>query len=104
MAGTRKKDGPVMGRPNSLEGPVGELARALGGTPALAEEFSVHEATVRRWAQFGCVKNATIKEKLARLFKKHGIVDGVEAFMRSSGPIKRGGIHPGLKLGTGRTI
>jgi hypothetical protein len=101
----KKKDDaePVFrGRPLSLPGPIGSLAREMGGRDKMAAATGVDEKTIYRWAHDGRVGSNPLKILLADLFKKHGVTDGVEAFLNASGPIPRGGVHPRLKLGTNR--
>lgn len=61
------------GRPEEpLEGPIGELADALGGTAALARALAVPPRTVRRWADGTREPRGPARVLLAQLATEHG--------------------------------
>jgi DNA-binding transcriptional regulator YdaS (Cro superfamily) len=76
----RKRNAPssIMGRPVELPGPVGELARAVGGTAALSALLGVSARTLQRWAKAAPPRTARILlERIAAehklsLFTAHG--------------------------------
>jgi uncharacterized protein Yka (UPF0111/DUF47 family) len=59
-----------MGRPIALPGPLGDLARKLGGVDRLAEEVGVCPRTIRRWAH-GVLILPMPRKMLTMLFEKH---------------------------------
>lgn len=60
------------GRPITLPGPIGALAKKVGGVGALAEELGVTPRTVRRWASGSTIPLLPLK-MLGLLFEKHQI-------------------------------
>jgi ADP-ribose pyrophosphatase YjhB (NUDIX family) len=67
-----KKSLGKVGRPISLPGPIGELAKKVGGVGHLAEELGVAPRTIRRWATGGVIPKLPLK-MLNQLFKRHAI-------------------------------
>jgi hypothetical protein len=61
-----------MGRPIELEGSLGELARAAGGTARLGELVGVEARTIQRWGNGGTVPRTT-RLLLARLGAEYGL-------------------------------
>jgi DNA-binding transcriptional regulator YdaS (Cro superfamily) len=64
---------PKLGRPEEpLDGPIGELALAVGGTSALAALVGVDRRTIRRWADGTRDPYGPAKVLLANLAIEHG--------------------------------
>lgn len=61
-----------VGRPITLPGSIGELAKKIGGVGPLAEELGVAPRTIRRWATGGVIPKLPMK-MLSQLFKRHAI-------------------------------
>lgn len=61
-----------VGRPITLPGPIGVLAKKVGGVGFLAEELGVTARTVRRWATGGTIPTLPLK-MLGRLLEKHQV-------------------------------
>ena len=105
MARRKKDEAPgVNGRPLELPGPLGDLARAMGGRAVLSEKLEKDAKTIWRWAQDGRVGNVSVRRELEKMFHDHGVTEGVEAFLSGSRPKPRGGIHARLKLGADRKV
>jgi 8-oxo-dGTP pyrophosphatase MutT (NUDIX family)/DNA-binding transcriptional regulator YiaG len=60
------------GRPITLPGPIGALAKKVGGVSALAQELGVPVRTVRRWANGSLIPKMALKV-LGQLFEQHAI-------------------------------
>lgn len=63
---------PRMGRPIELPGVLGELARIVGGTKALAELLGVQPRTIQRWGA-GRVVPESARRLLARVAAEHNL-------------------------------
>jgi 8-oxo-dGTP pyrophosphatase MutT (NUDIX family) len=71
------------GRPITIPGPLGALAKKVGGIGLLAEELGVSTRTVRRWATGGKIPPLPLK-MIGILFEKHQVdsngptLDGIQ--------------------------
>ena len=63
----------MRGRPLALRGPIGELARVLGGLESLAERLAVSPRTVRRWAAGERALRGPARLAIEALLKRHKI-------------------------------
>ncbi|WP_306590621.1 NUDIX domain-containing protein [Geothrix sp. 21YS21S-4] len=61
-----------MGRPITLPGPIGALAKKVGGVGALADELGISPRTVRRWATDGVIPKMGLKV-LKHPFEQHAV-------------------------------
>ncbi len=62
-----------MGRPVSLPGPLGDLARAVGGVAALGALLAVSPRTIRQWAHGERALRGPALLAVVALCKKHKI-------------------------------
>lgn len=63
-----------MGRPQTITGPIAELALKLGGVAALANQVKVSPRTVRYWAKKEKVPSGPAQTLLELLGEKHGVL------------------------------
>lgn len=72
-------DGPRrVGAPMKIEGPLQELANAMGGVTALAEHLGVDPSTIWKWANEKSDPGDLVKRVVNRMCRMRKIADAFE--------------------------
>ena len=61
------------GRPITMSGPLGDLARAMGGLKALGRAIHASPRTIRAWAAKGRIPFGPAEMLIAALCRNHNI-------------------------------